>query len=198
MRAPDVIRWRKAERERLIRDRLAIPSDVRREWNARIAVNLGDAIGDVGGLVISVYWPIRGEPDLQQFIEGAVAHRGRVALPVVIAHGQPLVFRAWSWGQPLEPGIWGLRVPVADADLVEPDVVVAPVVGFDSSCYRLGYGGGFFDRTLAAMPTRPRTIGVGYQRAHIATIYPQAHDIPMSVMVTEQGVLACPPSAAHP
>lgn len=70
-----------------------------------------------------------------------------------------------------------------------PDIVVAPVVGFDAACYRLGYGGGFFDRTLAAMPERPRGIGVGYSRAKLATIYPQLHDIPMDLIVTETGAV---------
>ncbi|WP_411961464.1 5-formyltetrahydrofolate cyclo-ligase [Mesorhizobium sp. CO1-1-3] len=69
---------------------------------------------------------------------------------------------------------------------VQPDVVIAPVVGFDEANYRLGYGGGFFDRTLAAAPRRPLVVGVGYARSRIRTIYPQPHDIPMDVVVTDE------------
>jgi 5-formyltetrahydrofolate cyclo-ligase len=73
---------------------------------------------------------------------------------------------------------------------VTPDIVIAPVVGFDRACYRLGYGGGFFDRTLAAFSRRPRIIGVGYAPQEIGTIYPQAHDVPMDMIVTEAGIVA--------
>lgn len=73
-------------------------------------------------------------------------------------------------------------------------MVIAPVVGFDPICYRLGYGGGLFDRTLAAMPERPRVFGVGYKQAAIPTIYPQPHDIPMDIVVTEDGIAAPEPN----
>ena len=77
---------------------------------------------------------------------------GRIALPVVIKKGWPLEFRIWGPGDPLERGVWNILVP-SHGPAVQPDVVIAPVVGFDQANYRLGYGGGFFDRTLAAMPT---------------------------------------------
>jgi 5-formyltetrahydrofolate cyclo-ligase len=186
----DVARWRKAERARLIAARLAIPSEVRRRHGQQIAANLEEALGDVGGLTISVYWPFRGEPDLREFLEHVNARGGRTALPVVIARDKPLVFRAWSKGEPLERGVWNIPVPAENAEAVMPDVVIAPVVGFDLVCYRLGYGGGFFDRTLAAMPKRPRVLGVGYQQAAIPSIYPQPHDIPMDIVVTEAGTVA--------
>ena len=187
----DVARWRQAARQQLVNERLAIPDDLRPEWNARICVNLEEAIRDAVGLTISAYSPIRGEPDLHQFLERAVAHGASMALPVVIADGQPLIFRSWTVGQALERGVWDVPVPAVDADVVVPDIVIAPVVGFDSGCYRLGYGGGLFDRTLAAMPTRPHVVGVGYQKSRIDTIHPQPHDIPMDVIVTEHGLLAC-------
>ncbi|MCK6449368.1 MAG: 5-formyltetrahydrofolate cyclo-ligase [Alphaproteobacteria bacterium] len=186
----DVLRWRKAERERLIKERLAIASDLRRAHDDKIAANLETAIGDVAGLIVSAYWPFRGEPDLRAFLERVVVRGGRTALPVVIARGQPLVFRAWSRGDRLERGVWNIPQPASDAEAVLPDVVIAPVVGYDPACYRLGYGGGFFDRTLAAMPRKPRVLGVGYRRQAIATIYPQPHDIPMDAVVTEDGVVA--------
>ncbi|MGE0649314.1 MAG: 5-formyltetrahydrofolate cyclo-ligase [Alphaproteobacteria bacterium] len=185
----DVMRWRKAERERLIAARLTIPSDWRRAYSEEIAANLEQAIGDAAGLTVSAYWPFRGEPDLRGLLDRVAARGGRTALPVVIARGQPLVFRAWARGEPLERGVWNIPVPAGDAEVVMPDVVIAPVVGFDPDCYRLGYGGGFFDRTLAAMATRPRVFGVGYKQTAISTIYPQSHDIPMDMVVTEDGIV---------
>lgn len=77
----------------------------------------------------------------------------------------------------------------AEPQPCRPDIVISPVVGFDAACYRLGYGGGFFDRTLAAMTERPRVIGIGYNGSRIATIYPQLHDIPMDIVVTETAVV---------
>ncbi len=185
----DVMRWRKAERERLIAARLATPSERRRRWSAQIAHALAGAIGEVAGLTVSAYSPFRGEPVLHDLLKSIQARGGRTALPVVLAPGQPLLFRAWSPGDPTERGVWSIPVPSVRAEVVVPDVLIAPVVGFDPACFRLGYGGGFFDRTLAAFANRPRIFGVGYSQAAIATIHPQPHDIPMGAIVTECGVL---------
>ena len=155
----DVTRWRKAERKRLIDERLVVDIDERRARTERIALRLDPAIGKVSGRIVSVYWPFRGEPDLRNW--AMIERGGRIALPVVIRKGWPLEFRIWSPGDPLERGIWNILVP-SRGPSVQPDVVVAPVVGFDSANYRLGYGGGFFDRTLAVLKKKPPVIGVGY------------------------------------
>ena len=127
----------------------------------------------------------------------AVSHaRGmRVALPVVVAKGMPLVFREWHPRAHLEPGVWNIPVP-ADGEEVTPTVVIAPLVGFDDDAYRLGYGGGFFDRTLAALCPRPLIIGVGHSLGRLATIYPQPHDIPMDWIVTGNAAPARRPARA--
>jgi 5,10-methenyltetrahydrofolate synthetase len=106
----------------------------------------------------------------------------------VVEKGRPLVFRVWRQGDKLERGVWNIPVP-AEGEPVFPDIVIAPLVGFDPSNYRLGYGGGFFDRTLAAMPKKPLVIGVGYMSSALPTIYPQPHDIPMDAIVTEKGIV---------
>ena len=108
---------------------------------------------------------------------------------MVIAPRQPVEFRAWSPGDRLVRGVWDIPVPGDDAPVVLPDVVIAPVVGFDRACCRLGFGGGFYDRTLAAFPSRPRFLGVGYSVAAIPTIFPQWHDIPLDAVITEHGVV---------
>jgi 5-formyltetrahydrofolate cyclo-ligase len=180
----DVRRWRKAERERLIGARLAVSADARAAMSTRIAEGLDARIGDIAGRMVSLYWPFRGEPDLRGWMAAINDRGGRTALPVVIEKGQPLVFRAYKPGDRLDKGVWNIPIP-AEGEPVLPDIVISPIVGIDPGNYRLGYGGGFFDRTLAAMPFRPLVIGVGYELQRIATIYPQPHDIPMSEVVTE-------------
>jgi 5-formyltetrahydrofolate cyclo-ligase len=180
----DVMRWRKAERQRLIEARLAIAASERTRLAGEIAEGLDAAIGDAAGRLVSLYWPFRGEPDLRPWAASIIERGGRVALPVVVEKGRPLVFRAWRPGDKLEKGVWNIPVPAAGPE-VQPDIVISPVVGFDGRNYRLGYGGGFFDRTLAAMPAKPMVIGIGYAASAIATIYPQPHDIPMDMIVTE-------------
>jgi 5-formyltetrahydrofolate cyclo-ligase len=180
----DILRWRKTERERLIAARLAVSAETRAAMARRIADGLSVAIGDVSDRLISLYWPFRGEPDLRPWMNSVIERGGRIALPVVIEKGRPLIFRAWRPGDRLEKGVWNIPIP-ADGPAVQPDVVIAPVVGFDPEHYRLGYGGGFFDRTLAAMTTPRLAIGVGYRSSAIPTIHPLPHDIPMNVIVTE-------------
>ncbi len=196
-RRKEVLLWRKAERERLIRSRLAIDSETRRDKARRLSLRLQALIGDPAGLIVSAYWPFRGEPDLREMMKTIDAARGLCALPVAVARGQPLIFRAWRPGEPLERGEWNIPVPSEKAEIVTPDIVIAPVVGFDTACFRLGYGGGFFDRTLAALPKRPRLLGVGYAEAAIPTIFPLPHDIPLDLVVTpDEVVTPGPPSEA--
>lgn len=185
---PQVHRWRTAERERLIAARLAMPAGTRAAFGEAIAAHVLAEIGAAEGLVVSAYWPFRGEPDLRPLLETLAASGGRTALPVVIAKGQPLEFHLWQAGDPLERGVWNIPVPAA-RNPVLPDIVLAPVVGYDPACYRLGYGGGFFDRTLAVLPRKPRVIGFGYTAARCTSIHPQTHDIAMDLIVTESGVV---------
>lgn len=180
----DVSRWRKAERQRLIGGRLALTQADRQARSERIAHRLDLAVGRFAGRIVGTYWPFRGEPDLRNWGIRIIERGGRIALPVVIQEGWPLEYRIWAPGDPLERGVWNILAP-SRGPAVQPDIVIAPVVGFDEQKYRLGYGGGFFDRTLAAMPRRPLAIGVGYAQSRIATIYPQPHDIAMDVVVTD-------------
>lgn len=185
----EVLRWRKAERERLIAERLAMPVEERRSLSPRIVERLEETIGDVRGLVVSGYSPFRGEPALHELLKRIASRGGCTALPVVLARGEPLQFRSWAPGEPTEKGVWSIPIPTARAAVVVPDVIIAPVVGFDRDGFRLGYGGGFYDRTLAALARRPRVFGVGYARAEIPTIHPLPHDIAMNAVVTERELI---------
>lgn len=183
----DVARWRKAERKRLLAQRLEMSAETRADHARQIADRLDALIGNPAGRIVGCYWPIRGEPDLRLWLDELNRRGARTALPVVVAKAAPLVFRLWRRGEELERGVWNIPVPVSGEE-VQPDISLAPIVGFDSQCYRLGYGGGFFDRTLAQLPPTTLAIGVGYADAEIATIYPQPFDIPMRHIVTERGV----------
>jgi 5,10-methenyltetrahydrofolate synthetase len=176
--------WRKAERERLIAQRLSLDAETRARHTKRICSGLNELIGNPAGRIISAYWPFRGEPDLRHWLKEMQELGAHTALPVVIAKKSPLRFRLWREGDKLERGVWNIPVP-AEGEEVSPDIVIAPVVGFDRHCYRLGYGGGFFDRTLAMLPNSPLAIGIGYEQVEIASIHPQPFDIPMRHVVTE-------------
>ncbi len=180
--ARDVARWRKVERERLIAARVALSLEYRTAQAAAIAREL-DALLPAGAPVVSVYWPIRGEPDMRPWMHALCSRGVRCALPVVIAHGRPLEFREWQPHSRLERGVWKIPFP-ADGAVVVPQVAIAPLVGFDRACYRLGYGGGFFDRTLASLEPRALAVGIGYPPAELATIFPQPFDVPMDWIVT--------------
>jgi hypothetical protein len=110
-------------------------------------------------------------------------------LPEVVAKATPLQFRKWWPGAPMRPGVYDIPVPDG-TEIVVPDIAIVPMNGFDASGYRLGYGGGFFDRTLAAFDPRPVAVGVSYETLRLDTIFPQAHDVAMDFVVTEKGVYA--------
>src|ERR1700736_2920754 len=133
--------------------------------------------------VLGFYWPFGAEFDPRPLIDWAVAAGRVVALPVVIDKKGPLEYRAWRPGEPLVDGVWNIPVP-EKREIVTPTMVLAPLVGFDDACYRLGYGGGFFDRTLGAMLPRLYAIGIGFEFQRLKTIHPQSYDVPMDVIVT--------------
>lgn len=172
-----------------------VPQTVAWHRTSAIGGRLSQFIGPLAGRSVSTHWPFRGESDLRSWMENLAERGGSCALPVVIQKNAPLVFRAWHKGSKLASGVWNIPVPAEGAEIV-PDIVVAPLVGFDRACYRLGYGGGSFERTLAALSPRPMTVGVGYARAAITSINPLPHDIPMDVIVTEIEVIvrARPPA----
>jgi 5-formyltetrahydrofolate cyclo-ligase len=116
-----------------------------------------------------------------------------LAMPVVVRKSAPLEFWRWEPGMAMQPGFWNIPIP-ATQRVVIPDAVLAPLVGFDAALFRLGYGGGYFDRTLAAARPRPLAIGLGYSATQLPTIYPQPYDIGMNLIVTDAGVLRGPDS----
>jgi 5-formyltetrahydrofolate cyclo-ligase len=188
MQSWDEIRaWRRERRASLIAERQAIPQAERQRLQPVITGRLADQFPELRSGTIGFYWPIRSEIGVAHLIRELIEAGASAALPVVVGKKEPLEFRAWRPGTPLERGVWDIPVP-AERQVVRPTVLLVPLVGFDEQGYRLGYGGGYYDRTLAASDPRPLAIGVGYELSRLATIYPQAHDVPMDAIATEAGV----------
>jgi 5,10-methenyltetrahydrofolate synthetase len=136
--------------------------------------------------IVGFCWPIKDEPDVRQVL-ACWAKSGTVAaLPVVIAEATPLAFRPWTLVTRLEEDRYGIPTPV-DGEFVTPNLLLLPLNGFDAAGYRLGYGGGYFDRTLAALSPRPLAVGVGFEINRLESIRPEIHDQRLDWIVTEQG-----------
>ncbi|MDA8049909.1 MAG: 5-formyltetrahydrofolate cyclo-ligase [Rhodospirillales bacterium] len=186
---PEGVRgWRRETRTNLIAARVAAGNARRSEWGKEIERHLGALLQRRQPRVLGFYWPFKGEFDARHLVRELLAHCGtRAALPVVVTRGAPMVFRPWAPGSEMESGVLGIPIPKT-AEALAPDLVLAPLVGFDAANYRLGYGGGYFDRTLAALSPRPFVIGVGFELSRLQSIFPQPHDVPMDIIVTEAGV----------
>jgi len=140
------------------------------------------------GAVVGGYWPLDDELDVRPLLE-ALARRGNpCALPVVLARGRPLGFRRWKPGDALERAGFGLSHPPARAPELDPDVLLVPLIAFDDRSMRLGYGGGFYDRTIAALRARRKllTVGVGFALQEVPHVPTEAHDIALDWIVTER------------
>jgi len=181
----DVTAWRTAKRKALLEQRSAVSKAERAAVQADVGELLLENVPDLDEASVGFYWPIRGEIDLRALLTELVAQGADAALPVVVQRNEPLEFWAWQPNKPMSRGIWNIPVPATRKPL-QPEVILIPLLGFDDAGYRLGYGGGYYDRTLASMRLKPLTIGVGYECGRIPTIHPQSHDIPLDAIVTEK------------
>jgi 5,10-methenyltetrahydrofolate synthetase len=184
---PNLAQWRKGMREELIARRQAAPADARREWSLAISLMLMQALPLQAGTVVGFCWPHKAEYDARPLMRLLRQRGARSALPVVVEKAQPLVFRDWVPGVAMKIGSLGIAYPDGTAQLA-PDILLVPLVGFGRAGDRLGYGGGYFDRTLASMEPRALSIGVGFELSRIETSFPQAHDVPLDAIVTEAGL----------
>ena len=179
--------WRAAERARLIAAREAIDGSTLDALRRRIDSILERAFPGLATGTLAFCWPIRNEYDARHLARTLRGRGALTALPVVVAKRQPLAFREWHPGIPLAQGALGIPYPVGSRELA-PDHVLLPMNGWDRAGYRLGYGAGYFDRTLASLARKPGVIGVGFELAQMATIHPQPWDVPVDYVVTERGV----------
>jgi 5,10-methenyltetrahydrofolate synthetase len=173
-------------RRRLIAARRALPDAAERA--ARLEAALVAWLARRPERVVGAYWPIRSEfdplPALGAWL-AAGADR-RVGLPVIDPERR-LAFRAWTPGCAMTAGEYGIPIPAAGEALV-PGLLLVPCVGFGPGGVRLGYGGGFYDRTLAVLAPRPATLGIAFASAFVPDLAPEAHDIVLDAILTEVGV----------
>jgi 5,10-methenyltetrahydrofolate synthetase len=199
--------WRKSERRRLIAEREAVAPSQRAAWAQHIDAHLQRGFPQLAQACVAFCWPYRGEYDARNLVRQLHQAGAHIALPVVVASGSPLLFRQWTPDTPLLSGPLDIPYPGAQSPQLQPSHVLLPVVGIDAAGYRLGYGGGYFDRTLAALAatglaaglatdlatpapgkSAPLVIATGYELCRIPSIDPQPHDIPMDWLVTERGL----------
>lgn len=184
----DIAALRRRLRQAAIAAREALPAEARAERSGRIEDHLESLLKTLAPRTLAFCWPWRGEVDLVAWVERWLAADSlrQAALPEVTAPEQPMGFRRWQPGDTMETDHHGIPVP-AHGERVEPDVILVPLNAFDTAGYRLGYGGGYFDRTLAALDPAPLCIGVAFELARTETTHPQPHDQPMDWIVTEAG-----------
>lgn len=155
---------------------------------ARIGAALVEAVGQYADKPLAGYLPIRSEADPRPAM-AAHAQRSQVGVPVVLGPGQALEFRCWEEGAFLEEGAFGVMVP-SDAKVMRPEVVIVPMVAFDARGYRLGYGGGFYDRTLQTLRAGPGVIAIGlaFSAQEVSGLTVEATDQRLDAVVTEAGL----------
>ena len=132
--------------------------------------------------------PHRDEPDLRPLAAELHARGWRAVVPVVVAVAAPMAFRDWQPDAPLGTDRHGIAIPLT-AEAAPPAVLLLPLLAFDVAGYRLGYGGGYFDRTLAGLVPRPVCVGAGFECGRVADIRPQAHDARLDWIATEAGMM---------
>ncbi len=174
-----------ALRRALLATRSAIAPQQKALWDARICARVlawWEARGTPDD-TLGVYWPLRGEPDLNAAYAALAARGVALALPVVLARDAALGFAAWTPGEPLLRDAMGVAVPATQRLLARPAALLIPCLGFNGARFRLGYGGGYYDRTLERAP-RPATVGVAY--ACLAAQFASApHDVALDLVLTE-------------
>ena len=208
--------YRNDLRTRLVAAREALPAETHARLSNEIERHLAALLDALKPGVLAFCWPFRAEFDARPLVTAQLSRGLRACLPVVMDKDSPLEFRAWTPHSEMVEDRYGIHIP-ALGDTLRPDVILMPLNGFDGAGYRLGYGGGYFDRSLAALSSqspgcpkidlapsgggaahgadpgasqlpRPRAIGVGFELARVGTIRPQAHDLPMEAIVTEAGI----------
>jgi len=190
MSAEARIIYRSALRKQLIERRLALSAADCAFFSASVCKHLQHSFPQLAALRVAFCWPVKNEPDLRPLIRFwlATGAAGFTALlPLINEPGAALGFRTWTPASRMIEDRYGIPTP-AEGELLLPQALLIPVNAFDAAGYRVGYGGGFFDRTLAALNPAPLSIGVGFELSRVDSIHPEAHDVGLDAMVTEAGV----------
>jgi 5-formyltetrahydrofolate cyclo-ligase len=170
--------------------REAMPADARAAAAEAIAAR-PFPLPIAAGLIVSGFMSLKSEINPLPLLRRLAGQGARLALPVVAGRGRPLIMREWNWGEPLSPGIWGIREPAPEAAEVEPDVLLVPLLAFDRAGYRLGYGGGYYDRTIAQLRARKPVIAVGlaFAALEVSAVPATPRDARLDLVLTEREVI---------
>jgi len=186
----DPAAFRAALRREKLAARQALPEGERSAASARILAALGAFLRERGPTSLGLCAPVRGEVDCLPLAVELAGAGWSLVMPAAEARDAAMRFRRWYPDAPMALDPHGIPVP-ATAEAPPPAILLLPLVAFDAAGYRLGYGGGYFDRTLAALAMqgkRPLTIGVGFALARVDSIRPAPHDIPLDAVVTESAL----------
>ena len=158
---------------------------------ARFLERLLDAVQFLPLATVSAYWPMSDELDVRPTMQSLHERGNRIALPVMLGPARPLLFRQWKPGQALQAAAFGTSEPPADAPISVPEVLIVPLLAFDRKGYRLGYGGGFYDRTLAELRSvsKVQAVGAAYAGQEVDDVPREATDLPLDWIVTEEDVI---------
>jgi 5,10-methenyltetrahydrofolate synthetase len=184
--------WRRSLRRDAIARRMALAGDDHARHSQTVCRLLTANFPRLAGMRVGFCWPINNEPDVRAALEtwrAAGAAAFAALLPVVVETGAALAFRIWRPGMALAADRYGIPTPAA-GDFMQPQALLIPLAAFDAAGFRLGYGGGYFDRTLARLRPRPLAIGVGFELSRVDSVFPEPHDERLDAVVTEAGVIA--------
>ena len=182
---------RKAElRRAALARRDALPPTERAQAAETIAAR-AFPLAVAGGVVVSGYMPMRSEINPLPLLRRLAEAGARLALPVVAGPGKPLIMRAWSFGEPLVAGVWGIRQPPAQAPATEPDILIVPLLAFDRAGHRIGYGAGYYDMTIAGARARRAVsaVGIAFAAQEVDAVPASARDEPLDLVLTEREVI---------
>jgi len=168
----------------------ALPPDARQAAAEAIAAR-PFPLAIAPGTIVSGFMPLKSEINPLPLMRKLAGQGARLALPVVAGRGKPLVMREWNFGEPLATGVWGIREPKPEAAVVEPDILLVPLLAFDRAGHRIGYGAGYYDLTLAQLRARKPVIAVGlaFAAQEVPAVPATLRDARLDLVLTERAVL---------
>jgi 5-formyltetrahydrofolate cyclo-ligase len=177
-------------RQEAIARRDALPTEMRKAAADTIAA-CGFPLLFSPGVTVSGFMPLKSEINPLPLMQKLAEQGARLALPIVAGRGKPLVMRQWAWGEPLASGVWGIREPKPDAPQVDPDILLVPLLAFDRTGHRIGYGAGYYDMTIAELRAKKPVIAIGiaFAAQEIAAVPATARDARLDLVLTEKEVI---------
>jgi 5-formyltetrahydrofolate cyclo-ligase len=168
----------------------ALPAAERRQAAETIAAR-AFPVAVAPGTIVAGFMPMKSEINPLPLLRALAVVGARLALPVVAGQGKPLIMRAWAFGEPLAAGVWGIREPEPAAPEVAPDILIVPLLAFDRAGQRVGYGAGYYDRTIAALRAKQAVLAIGlaFAAQEIAAVPATPHDAPLDLVLTEREVI---------